>query len=128
MAIKKVTKNPVKKVPAKKIAAEKPKKMVKKTGMRQTVCAEGKKMTKNGKCIKDKSYKICLTGYKLNAQGICVKDEDHKIIISSVPIAPPRPATKSKQFADLKESNEVFFKKAGPTVKLFGQTVQLKHI
>ena len=63
---------------------------------RQTVCNEGYKMTKNGKCIKDKKITIkaygqrqtvCYEGYKMTKNGKCIKDKQYKTIV--VPVETP---------------------------------------
>ena len=65
-----------------------------------TVCPEGYKISKNGKCIKDKTYvkpqrklaqrsaTVCLEGYKITKNGKCIKDKKYKLVIDKVPVTP----------------------------------------
>ncbi len=58
--------------------------------IKDTVCPEGKKMTKTGaRCIEDKDYKwpplrrtVCLEGYKISRDGKCIKDKNYKITVT----------------------------------------------
>jgi flagellar basal body rod protein FlgG len=53
--------------------------------VRQTVCREGYKMTKDGRCIVDKKYNpisqrqsVCPEGYKITKDGRCIVDKPKK--------------------------------------------------
>lgn len=72
--------------------------------IKDTVCPEGKKMTKTGaKCIEDKSYvfpgqrrTVCLEGYRISKDGKCIKDKNYVVKMSvsrSSPSSSPRNLT-----------------------------------
>jgi ribosomal protein S17 len=60
-----------------KIREPKPKKItIKAYGQRQTVCYEGYKMTKDGKCIKDKKYKTIVVPVETLMTGDLISFEE----------------------------------------------------
>ena len=70
--------------------------------VRQTVCLEWYRISKDGRCIKDKNYKVtvepvkspkpkrtrapitatvCLEGYKISKDGRCIKDKNYQVLV-----------------------------------------------
>lgn len=39
---------------------------------------------------------VCLEGYKISKAGKCIKDKKYQTIIASIPMAPPMPSGKAK--------------------------------
>jgi G:T/U-mismatch repair DNA glycosylase len=81
--------------------------------VRSTVCLEGYRISKDGRCIKDKAYKVvvtnvptkakkprapraatvCLEGYKISKDGRCIKDKNYKVAVLPKKTRAPRAAT-----------------------------------
>ena len=70
--------------------------------VRSTVCLQGYKISKDGKCIKDKAYKVVLQNVrstvcdkdkKITKDGRCIKDKAYKVVSLPKAKKTPRAAT-----------------------------------
>jgi hypothetical protein len=136
------SKSPVKKAVAKKAVVKRAvvkkaavkKAVVKRAARMATVCFEGYKISKDGRCIKDKSYAappkrapkvatVCLEGYKISKDGRCIKDKSYQTVVSSMPLPVYGPEMKP---ASLRVSESASFGMYGPQMKPVSRRISMR--